>query len=108
MDTCPPAFLWELVGEEPPSPFARGECCQPPPSLSSQVLCLQGVICSSVISFILLFAYSLSLICLCFMSLPPFPQFFQFHSLKMLPCCHFYFHAWETAFLDPYVLSFLL
>lgn len=58
--------------------------------------------------FILLFAYSLNLICLCFMSLPPFPHFFQFPPLRMVPWCHFYFHTCEMAFLDPYVLSFLL
>lgn len=37
-----------------------------------------------------------------------FPHFFQFPSLRMVPCCHFYFHSCEMAFLDPYVLSFLL
>lgn len=42
------------------------------------------------------------------MSLPAFPHFFQFHSLRMVPCCHFCFHAREMAFLDLYVLSFLL
>lgn len=96
------------MGKESSSPFAQEECCQPPPSLSSQVLSLQGLVCSSAISFILFFAYSLSLISSCFMSLPAFPHFFQFHSLRMVPCCHFCFHAPEMAFLDLYVLSFLL
>lgn len=91
------------------APLLGGQCCQPPPSFSSQVLSLQA---SGLLPCLLLHP---TLLCLFpwsgFLKLHVFPHFAPFLAISLLlsiyPCCYFCFHACEMALLDPYVHSFL-